>query len=357
MSFNLLVERPAWSVPQGEKAPLLLSGLNALTCHHAERCPPYARVLDAVWQGRRVVKRLEDVPFLPAALFKTADLSSTNETGLVLRSSGTSGQIPSRITVDAEASARQSRAMVATLTPVLGQVRRPMLVIDSRQVILDPRQMTARGAGVLGLMKFGSRTAFALDADLAPDRETIRRFLDRHGSAPFLIFGFTWLTWSALYARFDDGELDLSNATLIHSGGWKTLEAQKVDNAAFRDALRRRFGLTQIYNFYGMVEQIGSLFLEGPDGLLHAPNVSDVVVRDEVTWEPLPPGCPGLLQVVSLIPTSHPGHSVLTEDRGEVVSVDGGAGGRLGQAIRLLGRLPRAELRGCSDVIAERRGA
>ena len=59
----------------------------------------------------------------------------------------------------------------------------------------------------------------------------------------------------------------------------------------------------------------------------------------------------GVIQTISLLPTSYPGHSVLTEDMGAVVTVDAGVDGRLGKAVRIIGRVKKAELRGCSDVI------
>jgi hypothetical protein len=351
-AFDDLVTAPPFSVPQAEKERAMLAALNELTAHHHAQCQAYARIVDRGFGGATPAARLADVPYLPVGLFKQLDLSSTATPTLVLRSSGTSGQTPSRIVLDAETSARQSLALVSTFRPVLGDSRIPLLVIDTRQVITDPAMLTARGAGVLGMMKFGAKPAFALDADLAIDKAAITEFVARNAHGPFLVFGFTFLIWSALYRSFSDGELDLSNATLIHSGGWKKLESERVSNTEFRAALARRFGLARIYNFYGMVEQIGSVFLEGDDGLLYPPNFTHVIVRDPDTWQPLPLGHRGLVQVQSLLPLSYPGHSLLSEDIGEVVSVDAGSGARLGQAIRIHGRVARAELRGCSDVIA-----
>jgi hypothetical protein len=63
-----------------------------------------------------------------------------------------------------------------------------------------------------------------------------------------------------------------------------------------------------------------------------------------------------VVQVVSLLPRSYPGHNVLTEDLGVVEISEGGPVGRCGKAVRILGRVPKAELRGCSDVIAAARG-
>jgi hypothetical protein len=111
-------------------------------------------------------------------------------------------------------------------------------------------------------------------------------------------------------------------------------------------------GIRRIHNFYGMVEQIGSVFLECSEGLLHAPNMADVIVRDPHTWREAGVGETGVAQVVSALPTSYPGHSLLTEDLAEVVAVDDCACGWRGKAFRVHGRVLRAELRGCSDTAA-----
>ena len=77
-----------------------------------------------------------------------------------------------------------------------------------------------------------------------------------------------------------------------------------------------------------------------------------MIVRDPYTFEELPTGETGVLEVLSALPRSYPGHCLLTEDLGVVHAVDSSTCGRLGKAFSVLGRIPQAELRGCSDVIA-----
>src|SRR5262249_44544270 len=158
----------------------------------------------------------------------------------------------------------------------------------------------------------------------------------RFGGEPFLIFGFTFLVWTRFYQPLANAGLDLSKGILIHSGGWKKLQEQAVEATEFRAALRERLGLTKVYNFYGMVEQVGSVFLEGDDGYLYPPNFADVIVRDPHTFEELPNGQVGVLEVLSALPRSYPGHSLLTEDLGVVHSVDSATCGRLGKAFSVL---------------------
>ena len=58
----------------------------------------------------------------------------------------------------------------------------------------------------------------------------------------------------------------------------------------------------------------------------------------------------GFVQCFSLIPTSYPGNSIITEDIGEIFGIDDCKCERLGTYFKIYGRAPKAELRGCSDV-------
>ncbi|MBX9634099.1 MAG: long-chain fatty acid--CoA ligase [Magnetospirillum sp.] len=341
MTFTTLLD----GVEPVQKPALLLEGLNALTLRHYQNCPGYRNILDRLWGGCRPAATLAHIPYVPAALFKTLDLRSVPDDAVqaMVTSSGTSGQTASRLAVDGETAARQTRALAASLKQVLGAKRLPMLLVDSESVLSQRSRFSARAAGLIGLMRHGRDHSFALNDDLHPDRDRIAAFLARHGHAPFIIFGFTFMVWQHLAEKLDG--LDLSNGILIHSGGWKALAERAVDNAAFRARLEQSFGLRRIVNFYGMAEQIGSIFLEGEGGVLHAPPISDFIIRHPHHWTPQPEGAEGVIQVLSLIPTSYPGHSLLTEDWGVM---EGGA-------LRVLGRVAKTELRGCSDVLA--RGA
>nr|WP_082535385.1 acyl-protein synthetase [Nonomuraea pusilla] len=336
-----------FTLAEPDREAALVPRLAELTERHRRACEPYRRILDAIGAAP-AYERVADFPWLPVRMFKTHELRSVpaDQVFRVLVSSGTTGA-PSRVHLDREAAAAQPRMLAATLRAVLGGRRLPMLIADTRSVVRDPT-LSARGAGVLGMMNLGRDHTFVLDEQGRVDAEAVGGFLRRHGSEPFLIFGFTFMVWLHLRGL----GADLSQGTLIHSGGWKRLTEQAVGNAEFRRTLAEECGLTRMHNFYGMVEQIGTIFLEGPDGDgLYCPDFATVVVRDPETWEEAPPGTPGLVEVVSTLPTSYPGHVLLTEDLGVVHGVDDGVWP--GKRFSVLGRLPRAEARGCSDVYAQ----
>lgn len=342
-----------FSLAQPDRESALLTELVGLLHRHRDRCPPYARILAATGHPHEAYDRVADLPWLPVRLFKHEQLRSipADEVFKVVTSSGTTGDI-SRIYLDREAAATQTRQLGATLRAVLGPHRLPMILVDSRATVRDRRSFSARGAGVLGMATFGRDHAWALDAEGRPDVPALRDFVARHGDAPFLVFGFTYLVWLHLYEVAREHGLDLGNGILIHSGGWKQLADRAVDPAEFRRRLAADTGLRRVHNFYGMAEQIGTVFLEGPSGgSLYCPDFADVIVRDPQTWVEQPVGRPGLIEVVSTLPRSYPGNVLLTEDLGVVDGVDDGDWP--GKRFRVLGRLPRAQARGCSDTYRE----
>ena len=120
----------------------------------------------------------------------------------------------------------------------------------------------------------------------------------------------------------------------------------------FNQALREVCGIPRVCNYYGMVEQTGCVYMECECGHLHASAYSDVIVRRGLDFSEAAIGEPGILQVVSLLPESYPGHSLLTEDEGVLLGVDDCPCGRKGKYFKVNGRLKNAEIRGCSDTYA-----
>lgn len=353
--LDALLEAPLHGQPQAEKDARLTAALAALTAHHRDACPAYRRLTDVLGgagPGARVPSTPADVPWLPIGLWKSHRLASVpdDQISTTLTSSGTTGQVPSRVYLDKDTARRQGRALARIMTDVLGPKRLPMLVVDTKHLLQDRHAFSARGAGVLGMMTFGAQPVFVLDERMQLDRAALDGFLRKHGGAPFLVFGFTYMVWAYLYEAIAGAGVDLSRGILIHSGGWKQLAERAVDNPTFRARLGAATGLTRIHNFYGMVEQVGSVYLERDDGLLHPPPFADVIVRDPLTFAEVPHGTAGVVEVVSALPTSYPGHAILTEDLGVIERVDPADAG--GKGFRILGRVPKAELRGCSDTHA-----
>jgi hypothetical protein len=341
---------PIYELPATDKAPRLLDALAELSRHHAAHCPAYARLLHAfgVDPNQRPASLADLLP-LTVRQFKQHKLKSIDDAAVfkTLLSSGTSGE-PSTIYLTKDAAANQTRALVKIMQHWLGKQRLPMLIADHAGVIKDRAQFSARGAGIQGMAMLGRDHTYALREDMSFDRDAVATFAERHRDGPVLLFGFTYMVWQYFVEPLLDSGIRLPGGILMHGGGWKKLADQAVDNAAFKARLAKA-GIARVHNYYGMVEQTGAIFVECEQGHLHAPVYADVIVRDPLSGQPAPPGQRGVLELLSVLPDSYPGHVLLTEDLGRLLGEDDCPCGRMGRYFEVLGRIPQAEARGCSD--------
>jgi phenylacetate-coenzyme A ligase PaaK-like adenylate-forming protein len=351
--LNDVAQWPAFGLAREDKEAGLLAQLCRLTDRHRDACPPYRTILEKFGVADAPAERLEDVPFLPVRLFKHERLLSVREADIVktMTSSGTSGHSVSQIFLDRQTASLQVKVLSRIVADFIGPRRLPMLVIDCRATVANRYRFSARTAGIQGFSIFGRDVEFALNDDMSLDLERVQRFLAKHAGSDILLFGFTFIVWQHLVRVLEESgaRLPLERGILIHGGGWKQLQSHAVSHEAFKQRLAEVSGLARVHNYYGMVEQTGSIFVECEAGYLHASSWSDVIVRDPADFRPLPPGETGLIQLLSVIPHSYPGHSLLSEDLGEIVGTDGCACRRHGTYFKVHGRLQHAETRGCSD--------
>ena len=361
MTFEEILNIPPYSLDEEEKRRLLTERLSELTARHFENCPEYRKILEAIDFDINKISDYRDIPFLPVRLFKELELRSVSEDSVVktMTSSGTTGQAVSRIYLDRDSSANQQKTLVKIVSEFTGSGRMPMIIIDCPSVVKNRNMFSARGAGILGFSIFGSKKIYALDDDMKLNVDQLKEFLETYRGQKILLFGFTFMIWQHFYKelvrlRSEGVTFDLSDAVLIHGGGWKKLISESVSRDEFHKRLEDVCGLKDIHDYYGMVEQTGCIYMECECGHLHAGIYSDVIVRRPVDFSEAKIGENGIIQVVSTIPESYPGHSLLTEDEGAVLGIDDCPCGRKGKYFKINGRLKSAEIRGCSDTYADK---
>lgn len=351
-----------YSLGKEEKHQMLDDYLIGITKFHYENCAEYRKMLDAIGLEINKLQHYEDIPYLPVSLFKDLTLRSCTEEDVVktMTSSGTTGQIVSKIYLDRETSANQTKTLAKIVASLLGNKRVPMIILDSPNVIKDRNMFSARGAGILGFSYFGSKRIYALDENMELDVEGLKIFLEEHKEETIFMFGFTFMIWQHFYKKLLENNFhpDLSRAVLIHGGGWKKLVSESVSSAQFKQYLNDvcDISVANIHDYYGMVEQAGSIYIECEQGHLHASTYSDVIVRNSTDFSLAKNGETGVIEVVSILPTSYPGHVLLTEDEGVILGEDDCPCGRKGKYFHVNGRIKNAEIRGCSDTYASKFG-
>ncbi|MDB4644845.1 hypothetical protein OAF37_02190 [Rubripirellula sp.] len=348
-----------YSQTKTKKAEQLLQCMRGLVEHHRENCESYNRILKSRDVTASSIRTIADIPFLPVRLFKDYTLRSVagDQVFKTMKSSGTTGQKVSQIFLDREATALQTKILTTIVSSHIGKARLPMLVLDTASVMQNRNTFSARAAGIRGFSIFARNQHFAFDEQMKLDQRKLGAFLDKYGDKKFLVFGFTFMIWKHFYNALQSLNYrpDMSKAFLIHGGGWKTLTDVAVDAEAFKSGLAAtcRIPSSNIRDYYGMVEQTGTIHMECEHGVLHTSVYGDVIVRRHTDFKPVAPGESGVIQVLSVLPTSYPGHSLLTEDEGKFLGEDDCPCGRKGKYFKVLGRLKNAETRGCSDTYAQ----
>ena len=357
MTLEDLIKIKPYSLNKREKTDILTNMLSELTIHHYENCNEYKGILDGYgFDPYNGISHYNELPMIPVRLFKELSLKSVSDNDLAkkMTSSGSSGQSVSKLYLDRQTAVAQQNVGIKITSGFLGIKRMPFVIIDSPSILKSRESYTARGAAALFFSLFGSDRIFALKDDMSLDMENLQKFLDKHEGKQILIFGFTFMVWKHLYLYLKEKnmKLDFNDGLLIHSGGWKKMESLKVSEKEFCDKLEEQCNIGHIHQEYGMAEQSGTIYFECEYGHYHASIFSDVLTRRSTDLSLCEYGEPGMLELVSVLPHSYPGHILLSEDEGVICGEDDCPCGRLGKYFKIKGRLKNAELRGCSDTYA-----
>jgi hypothetical protein len=360
-----LLSIPPYSQSPDEREAGLLDLLKEELEYACQRHTGYANYIRQWPVNFQSADRVADLPFLPVGILKANPplcFVSPDEIKRTLTSSATTSQSPSRVVLDAATSRRMTKGVVSIVRDYIGPSRRPYLIVDTPDFLRKSASLGARGAAIQGLQPFASQATYCLNADeqgeLTLDRQKLLDFAEKHRDAEVLVYGFTFILWNHLVKPLmpENLCLNIPNIRILHSGGWKRLQDQAVEKSFFNEQLARLFGCSPdcVIDFYGMVESVGVIFPDCPEGNKHGPAFGDVIVRDPLTLEPVAAGEFGIVQVCSVLPTSFPGNLLLTEDLAQVIAYDGCPCGRRGISFRFAGRVPKAELRGCGNLETKR---
>lgn len=352
---------PLYGLDPKERHDSLLALLKKELAYACDRNPRFRNYVKHWPVDFHTADTLADLPYLPVGAFKSNPplaLVGTNEVKRTLTSSATTGQVPSRVVLDGETAKRMTKGVTTIIRDFIGPARRPYLVIDTPENLNTQGELGARGAAIQGLGAFATEVVCCLRRD--PEGNTsldLEKLIDcaaKWRENEVLAYGFTYVIWTQLVQPLQRQgiTLDIPNVRVLHSGGWKRLEREAVTKDVFIEGVASVLGCSpdRVIDFYGMVENVGVVYPDCEYGNKHAPAFGEVVVRNPLTLKPVAAEQQGLVQVCSVLPTSFPGFLVLTDDMAEIIDYEECPCGRRGTSFRFVGRVPKAEVRGCGNL-------
>jgi hypothetical protein len=325
------------------------------------------RVYGAFVRGRGIdPERLDDwraVPAVPTRAFRELPLicGDPDDAEAVFRTSGTSrgGEARGEHHVRSLSLYRASLLpnAAAHLRPEAGGSASPLRVLALVPSPEDrPDSSLVHMVGVLAREWDDGRGGFFADGEWRLRDEALQGALEEAaaGDVPVLLAGtaFAFVHWTDRVRERGGSVVLPPGSRALETGGFKG-RSREVSREDLYGAMEKAFGLPpgRIVNEYGMTELLSQLYEpvlreDGPADPGARRHVAPPWVRARVLdprdLAPVRPGAPGILAHLDLA-NLHSVAAVLTEDRG--VEVEGG--------LRLLGRTPGAEPRGCSLTMEE----
>lgn len=300
---------------------------NAVFQYH--NCVDYRRILDStgfVPENITCFADLVRLPFLPTLYLKHHKLESVSRRKQLIKatSSGTSGSM-SNIGLDF-VSLRRGLDMVIRV----GKYHKLWSPMPVNYIIFGYRpsrdNQTAVSKTAFGFTCFApaaSRT-YALEKSNEGYRlclDKVKNALKKCASSkiPMRTIGFPAYTYFLLKELKSEGVyLKMPEGNMVTlGGGWKQFYTQKVEKEDFYRLVYEVLGIKEdkIIEFFGAVEH-PILYTHCKHHHFHIPVYSRVIIRDPNTFEPVPNGYAGLINLLTPMIHSMPLLSVMTDDIG-----------------------------------------
>ena len=336
---------------------------NDIIQHHYNNSSIYRKYINNTIGKLSRFDYIQDIPYLPASIFKQIDFFSIKkkEVFRIISSSSTSGKKPSKIHLDKFNNKNWTFSLQRLLIDRIGNKKFHTLLLDENSSLHNGQKLSARSSMSQAIMPNSESVTTLLNRDqnnqIYLDLKKTKNFLKINKNKNILIFAFTYVLYKNFLLELKKNKIKFNhtNLVIVHAGGWKKLEQEKVGNEKLKSLCCDIFGMKKknIIDLYGFTEQGGLLYPDCEYGNKHLPVWSSLIVRDKFTLQKLDFEKIGLLQFLTPIQTSYPGHSILTQDLG-FINKNKCKCNRTSPSFKVVGRNDsEIEVRGCGDIMAE----
>lgn len=367
MIIDELLKKEPYKLKSLEKEALFLNSMKESFQHHYDNCQYFKKYIDFQKFNLASVKKIDGFPYLPVSIFKELKLITGPEDNIKtsILSSATTSNKPSQVFLDDISIKRQQIALRNIISEYLGRERLVFIIWDAKATAQKDYQYTSsRASAIRGFAQFAKSMNFILNSNLKFDPHLLSQAIELIKPEDKICFlGFTWLIYKTYLSIKENSERFLlirkeiqklgNDNRLLHLGGWKKLKDMTIEKSKFNSEIGEFLNLkeVEVIDFYGMTEQLGTVYPDCRAGYKHLPLYSDLIIRDMESLESLQLKETGFIQLLTPIPNSYPGISLLTEDLGEIQGIDDCPCGRMGKYFIFKKRLEKAPIKGCGDTL------
>lgn len=300
--------------------------------HQYQNNPVYRNFCKHLKVGPGVVRKLQDIPFLPIQFFKTHKVLSENiEPQTIFTSSGTTGQATSKHFVSD--ISLYEKSFKKTFRQFYGDPGEWLVLA------LLPSYLEREGSSLIYMVqhlieKSGDKLSGFYLNDLQALKEAI--LTGEGNKKKILLIGVSF----ALLDLVEKYKFQLKNTVVMETGGMKGRRKEMI-REELHSVLKEGFGVNQIHSEYGMTELLSQAYSKG-EGVFECPPWMRLLIRDpEDPFSYLKSGKTGGINVIDLA-NFNSCTFIATQDLGK----DLGNG-----QTEILGRFDNSDIRGCNLLV------
>jgi phenylacetate-coenzyme A ligase PaaK-like adenylate-forming protein len=358
-----LILEPLYKKKETEKRKSFLNTLKKVLNYHYINCAEYKKICNYFNFYPNNLKNLSDIPYLTSTVFKNNMISSIPKSKVFrqINSSATTSSKYSKVILDKENNLRWTLSLQKMFLDRVGNDKYKILFLDTADNLKYSPVISARSSMLKSFLFVADDYSSCLNYNngkLKLNLSIVKKFFKKlQKNEKVMIFGFTYVLYKFFLQELKKNNIqyNLKNGILVHAGGWKKLEKEKISRKKLNSLIKETLNISEnkVIDIYGFSEQGGLLYPTCEKGFRHCTNYSTLIVRD-FNFKPLDKIKKiGFLQFITPIQLSYPGNSFLTEDIGRIEGVDNCSCGRLGIYFKVLGRYKNeTEIRGCGDIMS-----
>ena len=328
---------------------------------HSASCVDYKKILNIKHFEIDSLRSIEDlhlIPPVPTMFYKGHQLMSVPQEKMIINSttSGTSG-VPTKVGLDFKTCFFGAQMLRTTLS-----YHKLFSSIPTNYIVLGYQPSkhnnmgavkTAFGATFLAPPLHREYALKDMGLDYELNIEGIKNKLLKYNNSAFPVrfVGFpSYMFFMMKMLKENNVKLNLSHRSkILLGGGWKQFYTETVDKYELYQMADEVLGIKQenIKEFFAFVES-NVLYCDCKNHHFHVPAYGRVIVRDPKTFEPLPNGEPGLLNLISPLVNSMPLGSIMTDDIAVMYDGESCGCGIKSPYFEILGRAGMAEVKTCA---------
>ncbi len=363
ISLKQLILEPLYKKKEFQKRKNILMALKKVLNFHYSNCIEYKKICKYFNFHPSKFRHFSDIPYLTSSIFKDNMISSISKSKIFrqINSSATTSSKHSKIILDKENNSRWTLSLQKMFLDRVGNHKYKILFLDTCSNLKHSSVVSARSSMLKSFLFVAqdyssclSNNRGKLSLDL---NKVIKFFKNIKKNEKVMIFGFTYVLYKFFLEELRKNKIkfNLKNGMVVHAGGWKKLENEKISKKKLNTTIKKTLNIKEnkVIDIYGFSEQGGLLYPTCEEGFRHCTSYSTLIVRD-FNFNPINQIKKiGFLQFITPIQLSYPGNSFLTEDIGRIEGIDNCKCGRLGIYFKVFGRYKHeTEIRGCGDIMS-----